>query len=75
MKASPQLVDAARGGDAQAIAQLLTQCQPDLQTLRAPDLFLRRGCRRRGAGRPVAALPQDRRAANRRDLRSAPILR
>jgi len=38
MKASPQLVDAARGGDAQAIAQLLTQCQPDLKR------FARRTC-------------------------------
>jgi len=38
MKASPQLVDAARGGDTQAIAQLLTQCQPDLKR------FARRTC-------------------------------
>ena len=38
MKASPRLVDAARGGDAQAIAQLLTQCQPDLKR------FARRTC-------------------------------
>jgi RNA polymerase sigma factor (sigma-70 family) len=38
MKASAQLVDAARGGDTQAIAQLLTQCQPDLKR------FARRTC-------------------------------
>ncbi len=62
MKASPLLVDAARGGDAQAIAQLLTQCQP------APQKSPCRTCSSAedaedGAGRPVAALPQDRRAA------------
>jgi RNA polymerase sigma factor (sigma-70 family) len=38
MKASAQLVDAARGGDTQAIAQLLSQCQPDLKR------FARRTC-------------------------------
>lgn len=38
MKASAQLVDAARGGDTQAIAQLLAQCQPDLKR------FARRTC-------------------------------
>lgn len=38
MKASAQLVNAARAGDTQAIAQLLTQCQPDLKR------FARRTC-------------------------------
>ena len=38
MKASPQLVEAARTGDTQAIAQLLTVCQPDLKR------FARRTC-------------------------------